>query len=66
MEGTVRKWITSYGFISAEGDTKDVFVHESDVKDRKPLREGQKVTFEVKDDPRGPKAINVEVVEEEE
>ncbi len=62
MEGIVKKWLTSYGFIEAEGMGKDVFVHQSDVKSGKPLREGQKVKFDVKDDARGPKAINVEIL----
>lgn len=65
MEGSIRKWVTSYGFISADGEDKDLFVHQSEVKGGEPLREGQRVTFEVKEDPRGPKAINVEPVAEE-
>ncbi len=65
MEGTVRKWVTSYGFISVDGDQDDVFVHESEVEGRKPLREGQRVSFEVKTEERGPKAVNVKVVEDD-
>ena len=63
MEGTVKKWLTSYGFIGTEEMEGDIFVHESDVKSQTLLREGQKVTFELKEEPRGPKAVNVEVVE---
>ena len=63
MEGTVRKWVTSYGFISAEGEGKDFFVHISEVKGGEPLREGQAVNFDVAEDPKGPKAVNVEPVE---
>ena len=55
--------MVSYGFISAEGMDKDIFVHQSDLKSGTPLKEGQKVKFEVKDEPRGPKAVNVEVIE---
>ena len=62
MEGTVRKWITSYGFISVDGDQDDVFVHESEVEGRKPLREGQRVEFEIKSEERGPKAVSVKVL----
>jgi CspA family cold shock protein len=62
MEGTVRKWVTSYGFISAGGD-EDYFVHISEVKGGEPLREGQKVSFEVAEDPKGPKAVKVEGIE---
>lgn len=64
MEGTVRKWVTSYGFISA-GSDKDYFVHQSEVPNGQPLREGQKVTFEVVEDEKGPKATKVELVDEE-
>ncbi len=53
----------SYGFIGAEGMDKDIFVHQSDVKSGSMLREGQKVKFDVKDEPKGPKAVNVEVIE---
>ena len=64
MEGQVRKWITSYGFISPDGGSADVFVHESVVKGGMPLKEGQKVSFDVLDEPRGPKATNVVIIEE--
>lgn len=63
MEGQVRKWVTSYGFISPDGDDGDVFVHESEVKGRSSLTEGQRVKFEVREEPRGLKAMNVEVIE---
>ena len=53
MEGTVRKWVTSYGFISAGGD-KDFFVHQSEVPNGQPLA-----------DEKGPKAVKVELVDEE-
>lgn len=62
MEGTVKRWLTSYGFIEAEGVEGDIFVHQSDVKSVAPLMVGQKVKFDVKDDPRGKKAINVEEI----
>jgi CspA family cold shock protein len=63
MEGIVKKWLMSYGFIEAEGMEKDIFVHQNDVKAGKFLSEGQKVKFEIKEEPRGPKAINVEAIE---
>ncbi|RLF62777.1 MAG: cold-shock protein [Thermoplasmata archaeon] len=62
MEGIVKKWMMSYGFIGAEGMDKDIFVHQSDVKSGSMLKEGQKVKFDVKDEPKGPKAVNVEVI----
>ena len=49
-----------FGFITKE-DGGDVFVHFSDIQDSgfKSLSEGQGVTFDVVDSPKGPKAANV-------
>ncbi len=63
MEGTVKTWLRSYGFIEVEGEEKDIFVHQSDVKSNTPLMVGQKVKFELKDDRRGKRALNVEAIE---
>ena len=54
--GTV-KWFNAtkgYGFIQPEDGSKDVFVHISDVErsSMDNLREGQRVAFEVWEDPR--------------
>ncbi len=62
-QGTV-KWFNAtkgFGFITAE-DGKDVFVHFSAIKTDgfKTLDEGQKVTFDLEEGPRGPQAVNVE------
>ena len=60
--GTV-KWINAekgYGFISQEsGD--DVFVHFSAIQGNgfKTLEEGQKVSFDIEEGPRGAQASNV-------
>ncbi|MBS3819045.1 cold-shock protein [bacterium] len=64
-EGTV-KWFNSskgYGFIEQE-DGPDVFVHYSAIKGSgfKSLQEGDKVTFEIEQNPKGPAAKNVTVV----
>lgn len=63
MEGVVKRWLTSYGFIEAEGEEKDIFVHQSDVKSNAPLTVGQKVKFEIAEESRGKKATNVEIIE---
>ena len=63
MEGIVKRWMTSYGFIEAEGAKKDIFVHQSEVQGNKPLMVGQKVKYDIKEEPRGPKAVNVEIIE---
>ena len=64
MEGTVKRWLVSYGFIGTTERDEDVFVHLSDINSGMPLKEGQKVTFEIEDEPKGPKAVNVDIVEE--
>lgn len=60
--GTV-KWFNDskgYGFITKE-DGGDVFVHFSDIQGDgfRTLAEGQAVSFDVVDSPKGPKAANV-------
>jgi CspA family cold shock protein len=62
--GTV-KWFNNakgYGFITGE-DGKDVFVHHSAIKNGgfgfKSLVEGEKVSFEVEQGPKGLNAVNV-------
>jgi len=62
ISGTV-KWFNDekgYGFIEREGG-KDVFVHYSAINGagRKTLAEGQQVTMEVTQGPKGPQAENV-------
>ena len=54
--GTV-KWFNAqkgYGFITNEGNGEDVFVHFSAINTDgyKTLEEGQKVTFEIEQDPK--------------
>ena len=61
--GTV-KWFNEakgYGFIAQDGGGKDVFVHFRSIQGTgfKTLKEGQKVTFDVEDGPKGPQAANV-------
>ncbi len=60
--GTV-KWFNEqkgYGFITQESG-KDLFVHYSSIQADgfKTLREGQPVTFSIKQGPKGPQADNV-------
>ncbi|KAA0012462.1 MAG: cold shock domain-containing protein [Thermoplasmata archaeon] len=62
MEGIVKRWVTSYGFIETKEIKEDIFVHQSDVKNQKPLEVGQRVKFDIKKEPRGPKAVNVETI----
>jgi cold shock protein len=60
--GTV-KWFSQekgYGFITGE-DGKDVFVHHTSIEGQgfRTLDEGERVEFEVIEEPRGVKAVNV-------
>jgi CspA family cold shock protein len=62
IEGTV-KWFNEskgFGFLSRE-DGADVFVHHTEIRTEgyRTLNEGDKVTFEVVDSPKGPRASNV-------
>jgi len=62
-QGTV-KWFNAekgYGFISPDDGSADVFVHYSAIGGAgyKSLEEGQAVTFEVEQSPKGPQASNV-------
>jgi CspA family cold shock protein len=65
-EGVV-KWFSSekgYGFITPDGGGKDLFVHFSAINGSgfKSLEEGQRVTFESKEGPKGPQAAEVNLI----
>jgi cold shock protein len=59
------KWFNEakgFGFISQDDGGKDVFVHFSAIQGSgfKTLAEGQKVSFDIQDGPKGPQAANVQ------
>lgn len=61
--GTV-KWFNEskgFGFITPEDGGSDVFVHFSAIQGKgfKTLLEGQSVTYDVEQGPKGPQAANV-------
>ena len=62
QEGTViKKNDRGFGFIKRDGQAKDLFFHSNELKNISfdELREGDKVSFEVGDSPKGPNAVNV-------
>ena len=65
MEGIVKRWLDGrgYGFLSVEGNDKDIFVHHSGLVNVYALSVGQNVDFDMEDSPRGPQAVNVKIVE---
>lgn len=61
-EGTITRLTDrGFGFIAREGETKDLFFHSTELKgvEFNELQEGDKVTFEVTNGPKGPAATNV-------
>jgi len=63
-EGTV-KWFNDakgFGFITPDDGSEDLFAHFSSIAGDgyKSLKEGQRVTFEVTDGPKGKQASNIE------
>jgi cold shock protein len=63
--GTV-KWFDDakgFGYITPDDGSKDVFVHFSAIQasGRKSLKENDKVTYDVEQAPKGPRASNLKV-----
>ena len=64
MNGKV-KWFNgqkAYGFIEREAKEKDVFIHVSALRDAgiKGLEDGQALTFDIEEGPKGPNAVNLQ------
>jgi cold shock protein len=62
MNGVIKKKTDKgFGFITVEGQEKDLFFHSNSLVDVTfdELREGDKVTFDVAESQKGPNATNV-------
>ena len=61
--GTVKFFNSAkgFGFIAPDGGGKDVFVHATAVEaaGMTGLQEGERVSFDIQPDTRGPKAVNL-------
>ncbi|MCU0308383.1 MAG: cold-shock protein [Thermoleophilia bacterium] len=65
-EGTV-KWFSSekgYGFITPADGSRDLFVHFSAIQGSgyRNLEDGQRVSYETQEGPKGPQAVNVNAI----
>lgn len=62
INGTVKRLVTTkgFGFVAAE-DGSEYFFHQSACAQFDSLREGQAVTFQTGQGPKGPRAENVRV-----
>jgi cold shock protein len=64
--GTV-KWFSNdkgYGFITPDDSGKDLFVHHTALAGDgyRSLNEGERVSYEAEEGPKGPQAVNVKQV----
>jgi cold shock protein len=65
QQGTIARLTDKgFGFISREGEEKDLFFHRNNLVDVEydSLNEGDTVSFEVEEGPKGPNAVNVQLV----
>jgi cold shock protein len=67
-KGTVERFMEEkgFGFIKPDNGGKDVFVHHSAIGGSgfKSLSQGQRVEFDLVQDPKGPRAENLDLLDE--
>jgi len=62
QQGTIARLTDKgFGFIKRDGEEKDLFFHANNLVDvsYNDLREGDTVSFDVEQGPKGPNAVNV-------
>ncbi|MBU6447523.1 cold shock domain-containing protein [Patescibacteria group bacterium] len=62
MNGVIKKKTDKgFGFITPEGQDKDLFFHKNSLSgvSFEEIQEGDKVTFDIEESPKGPNAANV-------
>ena len=62
MEGVIKKLTDrGFGFITVDGEEKDLFFHSNELQgvDFNDLKEGDRVSFEKSDSPKGPNAVKI-------
>ena len=61
QKGTIVRLNNGFGFITQEGAEKDLFFHANELKGVhfNELREGDQLTFEVAESPKGLNAVNI-------
>jgi CspA family cold shock protein len=61
MEGTVKFFNNTrgYGFITNDEGDKDTYVNRVDILDDAELNEGDRVSYDIEQEDRGPRAKNV-------
>ena len=65
MQGSIKKKTDKgFGFIAVDGQAKDLFFHSKSLVDVTfdEIQEGDTVSFDVEDSPKGPNAVNVQRV----
>lgn len=65
MNGVIKKKTDKgFGFIAVDGQAKDLFFHSNSLVGVTfdALQEGDNVTFDIEDSPKGPNAVNVQRV----
>ncbi|OIO19753.1 MAG: cold-shock protein [Candidatus Magasanikbacteria bacterium CG1_02_41_34] len=65
MQGTIKRLTDrGFGFIEADGQEKDLFFHAKALVgvEYDQLKEGDAVTFDLEESPKGMNAVNVQLV----